>query len=192
VTKRRLAQCAAAAAFLIATSFARAAETLRAGAFDPPRDAPDFTLRGTNGNELVLSRYRGKVVLLAFGFASCPVICPTTLATLTKTRKELGPDADGMQVLYVTVDPERDDVDRLRLFLAGFDPSFVGGTGTAAELAAVRNAYGVQADKVDSADAYMHSTSVYLIDRDGKLRALMPYGNTSEDYVHDVKLLLGR
>jgi protein SCO1 len=190
--RRSLATVLASAALMLALSSPGAAEPLRAGEFDPPRDAPDFTLRGTNGNDLVLSRYRGKVVLLAFGFSSCPVICPTTLATLTKVRKDLGPDAQGMQVLYVTVDPARDDVDRLRLFLAGFDPSFVGGTGTAEELAAVRASYGIQADKVDTADAYVHSTSVYLIDRAGKLRALMPYGNSSEDYVHDVKLLLGR
>lgn len=190
---RTLARCAAAAAvvFTLAAT-ACAAEPLRAGEFDPPRDAPDFTLRSTTGGDLVLSRYKGKVVLLAFGFASCPVICPTTLATLAKTRKDLGADADGMQVVYVTVDPERDHVERLRAFLSAFDPSFVGGTGTAAELAAVRASYGVQADRIASAEAYVHSTSVYLIDRAGKLRALMPYGNTSDDYVHDVRLLLGR
>ena len=87
------------------------------------------------------------MVALAFGFTSCPEVCPTTLAVLAQARKKLGAKASELQVVYVTVDPERDDAARMKQYLAGFDPSFVGGTGTDAQLAAVRREFGVQADQ---------------------------------------------
>jgi protein SCO1/2 len=166
--------------------------TFKAGAFSPPRQAPDFSLRGSDGGELKLSRYRGKVVVLGFGFTSCPEVCPTTLAVLAQARKKLSASADEVQVVYVTVDPERDDAERMRNFLASFDPTFVGGTGTAGQLTAVRRDYGGVAEKKPFAGGYTvaHSSFTYLIDRDGRLRALMPYGHTADDYAHDVKLLL--
>jgi len=180
---------------LLATA-ARAADDaeLKAGVFDPPRAAPDFSLRGSDGTDLKLDRYRGKVVVLAFGFTSCPEVCPTTLATLAEARKKLGPQADSLQVVYVTVDPERDDVARMRKYLGGFDPTFVGGTGTEQELAAVRKDYGVSATRKASGTSYTfaHSSFTYLIDRRGRLRALMPYGNPADDYVHDVRILLAQ
>lgn len=172
----------------------RAAETptLKAGVFDPPRQAPDFTLQGSDGRDLKVSTYRGKVVLLAFGFTSCADVCPTTLATFADARRKLGAAASDVQVVYVTVDPERDVPERMKKYLAGFDPSFVGGTGSAAQLAAVRKDYGVSAEKktFGSAYTYAHSSFIYLIDRRGRIRALMPYGHSPEDFVHDLKILL--
>ena len=99
-----------------------------------------------------------------------------------------------MQVIYVTVDPERDSVQRMREYLANFDPSFIGATGTAEQLAAVRKDYGIVATKIPTPDGYAmsHSSFVYLVDRGGSLRALMPFGHRAEDYVHDVKLLLNK
>jgi protein SCO1/2 len=82
---------------------------LKAGVFDPPRLAPDFALRGSDGSELKLSTYRGKVVLLGFGFTSCAAVCPITLGTLAQAHKKLGAQASELQVIYITVDPERDD-----------------------------------------------------------------------------------
>ena len=165
---------------------------LRAGVFSPPRMAPELSLRGSDGAELTLARYRGKVVILGFGFTSCPDVCPTTLSTLAKARKQLGAEAEDVQVVYVTVDPERDDAERLRKYLTSFDPTFVGGTGSAEQLAAVRHEYGVAATRktLESSYAFAHSSYTYLIDRDGKLRALVPYGKTPDDYVHDVRILL--
>jgi len=165
---------------------------LKAGVFTPARDAPDFTLSGSDGAKLQLRDYRGKVVLLAFGFTSCPDVCPTTLAVLAQARKKLGPDGNEVKVVYVTVDPERDDAKRMKKYLAAFDPTFVGGTGTADKLAAVRQEYGIAADKKPAGAGYVvaHSSYTYLIDRAGKLRALMPYGHTAEDYVHDLRILL--
>ena len=167
---------------------------LKAGVFSPPRAAPHFSLRGSDGTELNLSRYRGKVVILEFGFTSCPDVCPKTLATLAAARKSLGAQGDELQVVYVTVDPERDDAERLRTYLAAFDPSFVGGTGTADQLAAVREEYGIAATRTDSGTShtFSHSSYTYLIDREGSLRALVPYGTSSDDYAHDVRILLKR
>ena len=165
---------------------------LKAGVFEPARPAPDFSLRGSDGAELKLSRYKGKVVLLGFGFTNCADVCPVTLAVLATARKNLGEAAKDVQVVYVTVDPERDDAARMRKYLAGFDGSFVGGTGTPAQLEAVRKNYGVQATRLASAAGIDHSSSIYIIDQGGKLRAMMPYGRGPGDYVHDVKMLLAK
>jgi protein SCO1/2 len=168
------------------------APVLKAGVFDPPRPAPDFSLQGTDDDELTFSRYRGKVVLLAFGYSSCPAICPTTLATFARARRQLGAAAQEVQVVYITVDPEQDVPERLKNFLARFDPTFIGGTGTPAQLAAVRESYGASAAKIPFGNtyAYTHSSSTYLIDRSGLIRALMTYGRSADDYVHDLRILL--
>lgn len=176
-----------------AFSTADAAPSLKAGAFEPAHPAPELSLRGSDGQELKLARYRGKLVLVVFGFMNCPEVCPTTLATLAEARRALGPQAAAVQVVYVTVDPERDSVAQMRPYLAAFDPSFVGGTGSPEALAAVRKAYGVVAEKVarPGGSYFMnHSSSVYLIDREGRLRAMMPYGHAAKDFVHDLQLLL--
>jgi protein SCO1 len=177
---------------LLSSAHATDAEGLKAGVFDPPREAPDFSVRGSDGAALTLSHYRGKVVVLGFGYTSCPNVCPTTLAVLAQAQRKLGPLASQVQVIYLTVDPERDDSERLKQYLAAFDPSFVGGTGSAAQMAAVRANYGVSAEKVGSGKDYglAHSSSIYLITRDGKLRALMPFGHKADDYVHDISMLL--
>lgn len=165
---------------------------LVAGVFTPPRMAPDFSLRASDGGTLQLGHYRGKLVLLAFGYSSCHEVCPVTLAILAHARRKLGAAASDVQVVYVTVDPERDDVPRMRQFMALFDPSFIGGTGKPGELAAVRKQYGISATRHDTADGYViaHSSFVYLIDRRGMLRALMPFGHGVDDFVHDLNLLL--
>lgn len=180
---------------LLAATAAGAADApaLEAGVFDPPHAAPDFALQGSDGAELRLSRHRGKVVALAFGFTSCPDVCPVTLGTLREARRKLLAEGRDLQVLYVTVDPERDDAERMRTWLASFDPTFLGATGTPAQLEAVRKAYGVLAEKVKTPAGYgvSHSSSIYLIDGEGRLRALMPYGRPADDFVHDVTILSG-
>ena len=167
---------------------------LKAGVFEPAQPAPEFALKGSDGAALNLARFKGRLVLLVFGFTHCPEVCPTTLATLAQARKSLGADAADVQVVYVTVDPERDDIARIRQYHAAFDPTFIGGTEAPATLAAMRKRYGAVAEKIASTqpNAYgmNHSTSVWLIDRAGKLRAMMPYGHEAKDFVHDLKLLL--
>ena len=191
---RRLLPCIALAFVALAAMAANAAgrTALKAGAFDPPAAAPEISLASSHGGTLSLARYRGRVVLLEFGFTNCPQVCPMTLATLAQARKRLGAQASKVQVLFVTVDPERDDAARLRAYLKGFDASFAGGTGTPAQLAAVRARYGATAQRKAVGDGYTvgHSSSVYVIDTKGRLRGLMPYGRPADDYVHDVRALL--
>jgi len=170
---------------------------LRAGVFDPPRRAPDFSLKGSNGSELTLSRYRGKVVALGFGYTHCPSVCPATLALLAQAKKKLAAEGGNLQVIYVTVDPERDTPEHLKTFLASFDPTFLGATGTPQQLAEVRKAYGITlSDKIfvqtmPKSNYFLdHSSFIYLIDRGGELRAMMPFGVSADDMEHDVKLLL--
>jgi protein SCO1/2 len=166
-------------------------EPLIAGAFSPPHDAPDFTLLGSNGLDVTLSNYRGKVVLLTFGFTNCAAVCPTTLATLAQARKALGKAANEVQVVYVTVDPARDSVARMKSYLAAFDPTFIGATGAPDVLASARQKYGVTAVKQGTGHDYAiaHTSSIFLIDRAGKLRALMPFGHDAADFVHDIRYL---
>ena len=203
MTLRKPALLGIAAAFLLALLIAGAAitdfgrgparpEGMRAGLFDPPHDAPEFSLRGSDGSEVTLARYRGKIVLLTFGFTYCAAVCPTNLATLAQTRSGLGKAADEVQVIFVTVDPERDDAAHLRDYVTAFDPTFIGATGEPEALAEVRRDYGVTAVRQgDGSDyAMAHTSSIFLIDRSGRLRAMMPFGHEAGDFVHDVKLLL--
>ncbi len=166
---------------------------LLAGVFSPSRLAPEFSLQGSDGTALSLGRYRGKVVLLAFGYTACTEVCPITLSVLALAHRRLNTLAGEVQVVYITVDPERDNAERMRKYLAAFDPSFVGGTGTSEQLAAVRRDYGISLGKkvaVPGGYALSHSSFIYMIDRGGALRALMPFGHSAEDFVHDVRLLL--
>ena len=131
---------------LCMTAQATDVDALKAGVFNPAREAPDFSIRGSDGVTLTLSHYRGKVVVLGFGYTSCPNVCPATLAVLAQAHRKLGALGAQVQVIYLTVDPERDSPERLKQYLAAFDPTFVGGTGTVAQMAAVRTRYGVTAE----------------------------------------------
>jgi protein SCO1/2 len=188
---------AAAVAFVVGRQAPLAADSppsglMKAGAYDPPQGAPDFSLPASDGSEVKLSRYRGKVVLLTFGFTYCAAVCPTTMSTLAQTRSKLGKAADDVQVVFVTVDPARDDAASMRTYLAAFDPTFIGATGESAALAKVREKYGVTAVKQGTGPDYAmaHTSSIFLIDRAGKLRAMMPFGHDAADFVHDVRILL--
>jgi protein SCO1/2 len=172
-------------------------DAFKSGTFDPPRAAPELALEGSNGTTLNLARYRGKVVALAFGFTHCRKVCPLTLTNLATATTALGSQARDLQIIFVTVDPERDSVKRLREYLGQFHPGFVGATGTREQLAAVRRAYGitVKKEKENAEDKQLgyqvhHSSFVYLIDRAGKLRLLVPFGKAPSDIAHDLELLL--
>jgi len=167
---------------------------LKSGVFDPPRMAPDFSLPSSRDNQFTLSEQRGKVLVLGFGFSNCPNVCPMTLANLAQTYKNLGALAEQVQVVYMTVDPERDTPAQLREYLAKFNGHFVGVTGAADELAAVRQAYGIiakkEVHKTGGTYEVHHSSYIYLIDREGLLRALVPFGKGADDITHDIKILL--
>ncbi len=170
------------------------APQLKAGVLSPAMPAPALALSATDGKPLDLASYHGKIVLLAFGFSNCGEVCPITLATLAGARRKLGTEAADVQVVYVTVDPERDDAAQMRKFLGAFDKSFVGGVGSRAQIDAAQNSYGISSTKRVEADgSYVigHSSSIYIIDRAGRLCAVMPYGHPVDDFVHDLKILLG-
>jgi protein SCO1/2 len=182
-----------AAAVALADPAAIARPALKAGSLSPVMAAPRLELQGTDGRPLGLERFKGKVVLLAFGFSNCGEVCPITLATLAAARRKLGREGDGVQVVYVTVDPERDDAAQMRKFLGAFDPTFIGGVGTRAQIDAAQKSYGITSTKLVNPDGSYtigHSSSIYMIDRAGGLRAVMPYGHPADDFVHDLKILL--
>jgi protein SCO1/2 len=165
--------------------------------YDPPAPAYAFTLTSGGGRTVNLHDFHGQIILLFFGYTSCPDVCPTTLAELRQVRADLGDDAGRVQVVYVTVDPDRDTPDRVQNYVTAFDPSFVGLSGGPAELEPAWNAYGVVRE-IDSttvtAAGYLvtHSARTYLIDPEGNLFLSYSYGTPPEDVLHDVRLLIGR
>jgi protein SCO1/2 len=186
-----------AAIVMLSATTAGAAPGFRGGALDPSRPASEIALRTPEGDEFRLSRHRGDVVAITFGYTSCPDVCPTTLAELAQVRARLGPAGARLRVVFVTVDPERDGPERLRAYTQAFDRTFTGLTGTPAELAAVQKAYGVVARKQSvrgTSAGYLvdHSAFVYIVDAEGRLRLMFPFGTSVEDMTHDIGLLLRR
>jgi len=161
---------------------------------EPYPVAPDFALTRANGTQFRLSEMHGKVVALFFGYTSCPDVCPTTLAELKQALEKLGNKADQVQVLFVTVDPQRDTPERVQEYVNHFNPAFVGLSGSESDLAKVWNDYGVFVETVDggSAAGYLvnHTARVTLIDQQGNLRVSFPFETPVEDVVHDLNLLL--
>lgn len=153
----------------------------------PAIEAPEITLTGSTGDAVRLSDYRGKVVLVFFGYTSCPDECPATLAILRQVRADLGTEGAEVQVLLVTTDPAQDTPEQLANYLSAFDPTFIGLTGSGSDLEAVYGDYGVTVME----GGETHSTRVYVIDRDGKLGLTLPYGMTPAEILHDLRLLLG-
>lgn len=152
----------------------------------------DFKLTDHHGKLRSLADFRGKVVLLFFGYVHCPDVCPTTLADMAQAMRLLGADADKVQVLFVTVDPERDTRELLAEFVPAFNPSFLGLSGDAQATAQVAQAFAVTYQKQPSKSGYNvdHSAGTYLIDTNGKVRLLAPYGQRAEWLVQDIRLLL--
>ena len=161
---------------------------------EPYPVAPELELTRANGTHFQLSETRGEVVALFFGYTSCPDICPTTMAELNQALEKLGDRSDRVQVLFVTVDPQRDTSERVQEYVNHFNADFIGLSGSELELAAVWNDYGVFREIVDgtSAAGYLvnHTARVTLIDQQGNLRVSFGFDTPVEDVVHDLDLLL--
>jgi len=156
--------------------------------------AKDFHLTDQDGRPRSLADFRGKLVVVFFGYTQCPDVCPTTMAELAQAKKLLGPDGDKLQVLFVTVDPERDTAQVLKGYMANFDPTFLALRGTPEQLATVAKDYKVYYKKVDGATPATytmdHSAASYVYDTQGRLRLYARYGNGPEALASDLKLLL--
>lgn len=152
----------------------------------------DFQLTDHHGKPRTLADFRGKVAVLFFGYTHCPDICPTTLADLAQVKRKLGQDADRLQVLFVTLDPERDTRELLAQYVPAFDPDFLGLYGDLQATAQAGKAFGVTFEKQKTSSGYNldHSTGAFLVGPDGKVRLRAPYGQRTEWMVDDIRLLL--
>jgi len=161
---------------------------------DSPTQATDFTLTSQTGEPVSLSDLRGKLVLLYFGYTFCPDVCPTTLSTLNQALELMGKKADDVQVVMVSVDPERDTPEVLANYLSNFNPSFMGLTGTHDQIASAATGLGVFFEKHEgsAATGYLvdHTASVMALDQQGRLRLVIPFETSAEDIASDLTRLL--
>lgn len=156
--------------------------------------AKDFQLTDHTGKPRTMADFKGKVVVMFFGYTQCPDVCPTTMAEMSEVMKQLGPQAEQVQVLFVTVDPERDTQQLLAEYVPAFDKSFLGLWGTPEQTAAVGKEFKVVYNKVPGStkESYSidHTAASYVFDKQGKLRLLLRPGQGTAPAVHDIKLLL--
>jgi protein SCO1/2 len=158
--------------------------------------AKDFQMPDHNGVVRSLKDFRGKLVVLFFGYTQCPDVCPTTMTELAQAKKALGADGDKVQGIFVTVDPERDTPQVLKGYMANFDPTFIALRGSPEQLAAMAKDFKVYYKKVDgkSPTTYTmdHSAASYVYDTQGRLRLYTRYGSGAQSLASDLKLLLGQ
>lgn len=154
----------------------------------------DFHLTDHTGQPRALADFRGKVVVIFFGYTQCPEECPTTLSRLAAAMQKLGPDAARVQVLLVTVDPERDTPAVLSQYVPAFDPTFLGLYGDAAATAEVAKEFKVlyQKEPGPTPGTYSmdHSTGTFIFDREGRLRVYESYAQGPDALAHDIRALL--
>ncbi len=159
-----------------------------------PNAAPEFTLMSNTGQRVRLSDFRGRLVLLYFGYTFCPDVCPATLAEIAKAMEILGEEADRVQVIMITVDPERDSPEKLGEYVAHFDSRFLGATGTLEEIAQVATLYGIFFEKNEGTEAtgYLvdHTATQMVIDQEGYLKLVFPFGTPGEDIAADLAYIL--
>ncbi len=156
--------------------------------------AKGFQLTDHNGQARSLKDFRGKLVVIFFGYTQCPDVCPTSMAELAQAKKLLGADGDKLQGLFITVDPERDTPQVLKAYMANFDPAFLALRGTPEQLAAVAKDFKVYYKKVDgkTPTSYTmdHTAASYIYDTQGRLRLYTRYGSGAPALASDLQLLL--
>lgn len=164
------------------------------GFWEPTTKAPQLDMVDQTGKPFSLDDHQGEVTLLYFGYTHCPDFCPTTLAELQSVKSLLGNDVERVNMVMVTVDPERDTPERLNEYMSFFDPSFIGLSADLETTERAKRDYNVMATRreVDSASGYLidHSTSLLAIDPDGFLRLTWAYGTAPEAIAEDVQHLL--
>jgi protein SCO1/2 len=154
----------------------------------------ELSLTDTEGRRRTLADFRGKIVVLFFGFTQCPDVCPSTLAELAEVKRSLGADGERIQGVFVTIDPERDTAELLKQYVATFDPSFVALRGDAEETKQAAREFKVFFAKVpgktEGSYTMDHTAGSYVIDADGRLRLFTRYGSGAQALADDLKLLL--
>jgi len=159
------------------------------------REAPEFTLTDQDGDQVSLSDFKDKVVLIFFGYTHCPDICPMTMSVMNNVVDQLADQADRVQVVFVTVDPERDTQQKLKTYIPYYNESFIGLTGTAEEIDKVADDYNVYYSKeeVESSSEYLmgHNSSVLLITPDGEIFLRYPQNRMDPALIAgDIKRIL--
>jgi protein SCO1/2 len=156
--------------------------------------AKGFSLTDHTGKPRTLADYKGKVVVVFFGYTQCPDVCPTTMAEMATVMQKLGPLADQVQVLFITLDPERDTQQLLANYVPAFDKRFIGLRGTLEQTAKTAKEFKVFYAKVPGSDpnSYTidHTAGSYVFDRDGRLRLFIRHGQGPDPIVHDLRQLL--
>jgi protein SCO1/2 len=156
--------------------------------------AKGWSLSDQHGQTRTLQDFKGKVVIVFFGYTQCPDVCPTTLAELAAVKRALGKDGERLQGVFVSVDPQRDTPEILKAYMASFDPGFVALRGTPEQTqAAARNFkvfYAQVPGKTEASYTVDHTAGTYVFDAQGKVRLFVRYGSGTEALTHDLKLLL--
>lgn len=169
---------------------------LRGSALNPPRAVADFTLMSHTGQPLSLSSLRGSPVLLFFGYTYCPDMCPATLSDFRKVAKQLGPDAERVHFLFISVDGERDTPERLARYVQAFEADMIGLTGAEGEIRRIGTDYGIYfaRNKPEPGKAYLvdHTASAYLLNERGELAIVYPFETPPEVITDDLRDMLGK
>lgn len=158
-----------------------------------PDAAPNFTLQGANG-DISLSDFHGKMVILYFGYTFCPDVCPASMSAIANALEQIGKKAERVQVMMISVDPERDTPAEVDAYTKHFNPNFVGVTGSPQEVAQVATLYGIYYAKAEgsAASGYLveHTATLMVIDEKGALKLLLPFGVTAEEIAADLNYML--
>ena len=160
-----------------------------------PIPITDFTLTDGDGQAVSLSDFRDKVVLVYFGYTFCPDVCPTTMADLGRVQRELDDAGESIQVLMITVDPQRDTPELLADYVTHFHPTFKGLAGTKQEIDGAAEQFGVfyEAHEGSEASGYLvdHTARVFVVNQEGAYELSFPFETSVEDMVADLRLLMG-
>ena len=156
--------------------------------------AKDFALKDADGKPRTLADFKGKIVVLFFGYAQCPDVCPTTMSEMAQVKQALGTEGSKLQVLFVTVDPERDTPEVMKAYMGAFDPSFVALIPTLDQLPALAKSFKVYYKKVEgktpTSYSMDHSAASFVYDTQGRVRLYARYGAGAQSMVDDIKALL--
>ncbi|MDH5607647.1 MAG: SCO family protein, partial [Anaerolineae bacterium] len=184
----------AVAAIYVGVNISEQFYTFKGSVIEPSLAAADFSLTQANGEIFSLSGQRGKVVVMFFGYSYCPDVCPTTLADFKRIAENLGDDSKQVVFVFITVDPERDTVEQVKNYVAGFGSDISGLSGSLDVLQPIWDAYYVFREKIDqvSANSYLmnHTTRIIVVDKQGRFRMTFPSGLGVDAMTEDLKHLI--